>query len=135
MKVTVTAVGIAGRDPELKFAKSGKPWAKFPIAVTERIKENDEWVDGNTTWYDIYSWGSTAESAAEYVEKGKRVIVHGTLKRNDWENDEGVTKTTLEIAADTVGLAPFPPRGGGSRSKGSSKPRSVPRTDVAEPPF
>ena len=116
MRVNVTAQGIVGRDPELTFSKNGKPWVKFPIAVTERIKENNEWKDGNTTWFDVIAWNTTAEAVAEYVSKGNRVVVVGSLKRQDWEARDGTPKVTLEIAAETVGLAPFAPKGGQPRA-------------------
>jgi single-strand DNA-binding protein len=123
MKVTVQALGIMGRDPELKFAKSGKAWAKFPIAVTERKKDGDEWVDGDTAWYDVITFGTMAEQATDNLRKGNRVLVQGTLKRSEWTNDAGETKVSMEITADTVGLVPF--------AKKQTGPRKVARDDVA----
>ncbi len=117
MKVQVTAQGIVGKDPDLKFSKAGRAWCKFPIAVTERKKGQDgQWEDGDTLWLDVISFGSPAEVAADTISKGNRVIVVGSLKRNEWEMQDGTPRVSLEVYADQIGLQPFPNRGGGKRA-------------------
>ena len=51
MNVTVT--GNIGSDPELKFTKTNTPFVSFSLAYTPRQKQGDDWVDGETMWYEI----------------------------------------------------------------------------------
>ena len=132
-RIQITAQGVTGRDPELKFSQRGQAWYRLPIAVTERVKTDDGWEDGDTTWLSVICFGSVAEMVAEYVTKGKRVVVTGSLKTAEWETDEGENRTSLEVRADAVGLAPFPPRGDGGGQK--KEPRKVKRNDMQQPPF
>jgi single-strand DNA-binding protein len=104
-KTFVTIVGNAGDDPELRYTPTGQPMAKVSVAVTPRVKAlNDEWTDGETTWYRVTAWRDMAEHLAESVQKGTRVIVYGSLENRRWEDKEGNTRYSLELNAETIGL-------------------------------
>ena len=49
--MSTVIIGNVGREPELKFLPSGVATAKFSVAVSKRVKQGDQWVDGETTWY------------------------------------------------------------------------------------
>ncbi|MGQ9865869.1 MAG: single-stranded DNA-binding protein [Pseudanabaenaceae cyanobacterium] len=84
----VHLVGRAGRDPELKYFESGAVKGSFSLAVDRNRKA------GETDWFELELWGKTAETAGNYVRKGKQIAVIGSLKFDHW-ND----KTTGEERA------------------------------------
>lgn len=105
MRPTVTMVGRVGADPMLKFTQKGDAWCTFRIAHTARVKNGDEWKDGQTTWVGVSAWRTLAENVAESITKGTSVIVSGRLEQRDWETQDGERRTSYEIVADEVGLA------------------------------
>lgn len=102
--------GHVGQDPDLKFSKSGTAYARFSIAVTERVKEGDEYIDGDTTWFRVTCWKTLAEDVAEQVRKGQHVQVGGRFKLEKWTGDDGVERTDAAIMADWVGVSPRAPK-------------------------
>lgn len=120
--------GNVGKDPELKFTKSGLAVAKFSVAVTERVQQDGEWMDGDTTWFDVTCWRGLAEDVTEGVRKGQRVSVGGRFKLEKWDGDDGVTRTTAAVTADWVGIAPRAPK----ESRGQGGGRAL---QAVEAPF
>ncbi|MGZ4759606.1 MAG: single-stranded DNA-binding protein, partial [Acidimicrobiales bacterium] len=83
---TVSVVGNATRDPELRFTPSGQAIATFGIAVNRswRNKQTNEW-DEAVSFFDVTCWAQMAENVAESVTKGTRVLVTGRLEQRSWE--------------------------------------------------
>lgn len=105
MQSSVTLVGNVTRDPELRYTGSGVAVTGFSIAVNSREKGDDgQWKDGEASYYDVTCWRLLAESVAEAVGKGKRVVVTGKLRQSSWEQD-GAKRSKVEIVADEVGLS------------------------------
>jgi single-strand DNA-binding protein len=103
MQTSVTVVGNATRDPELRYTASGTPVCSFGVAVTAREKQADgSWGDGEASFYDVTCWKMLAESAAEAIGKGDRVVVTGKLRQSSWETD-GQKRSKVEVVADEVG--------------------------------
>ena len=103
--VSINKVILAGnltKDPELRYTNSGIPVATLDIAINERVKKNDEWVDETLFINRITVWRKQAENAAEYLKKGRAVLVEGRLKRNEWETDSGEKRVNLEVVATNV---------------------------------
>ena len=104
MTMQVTLVGNVTRDPELKYTPGGHAVLNFSIADNSRVKdEQGEWVDGNTSFYDITVWRDMAENVAESIQKGTRVIVVGRQEVRDYERKDGTKGRAVEITADEVG--------------------------------
>ena len=102
-KTYVTIVGNLGSDPELRYTPTGQALCVFSVAVTPRFMRNNEWQDGDTTWYRVNAWRDLGENCAESLASGTRVIVCGSLENRPWETKEGETRYSLEITADAVG--------------------------------
>lgn len=98
----ITVVGNVTADPELRFTPAGKAVAGFTVASTPRVKDGDQWVDGETTWLRCSAWEQLAENVAESIQKGTRVIVQGALSSRSYEKD-GQTRTSLELRVDAIG--------------------------------
>ncbi|MDB4767010.1 single-stranded DNA-binding protein, partial [bacterium] len=65
----VVLVGNLTRDVELRFTPQGTAVTDVALAVNERVKRNDQWVD-EVNFFDVTLWGRTAEIAGEYLGKG-----------------------------------------------------------------
>lgn len=107
-KPRVEVEGRVGKDPEIRVTPSGVTFCTFSVANTPRVfdKKKEEWIDGETTWFECVAFRTIGEAIAETIRKGDAVIVVGALALRSWENKEGVTRTSIEIVVDTVGQVP-----------------------------
>ena len=72
-----TIVGNLVEDPELRFTNTGIPVANLRVAVTQRIQQDGEWRDGDTSFLKVNVWRGQAEHLADSLSKGDRVMVTG----------------------------------------------------------
>jgi single-strand DNA-binding protein len=100
---TITIVGNLVADPELRFTASGKAVASLRVAVSERVKDGDQWKDGDSTYWRVSAWDGLAEHIGDSLAKGQRVIVMGRVASRTWETKEGEKREQMEITADAVG--------------------------------
>ena len=77
---SVTLVGRAGRDPEVRYFESGTVVANLTMAVNRRNR-NDE-----PDWFNLEIWGKQAQVAADYVKKGSLIGVTGSFKLDSWKD-------------------------------------------------
>lgn len=100
---TITVVGNLTADPELRFTASGKAVASLNVAESQRVKDGDQWRDGDTTYWRVTAWDGLAEHIGDSLAKGLRVIVTGRVTSRTYETREGEKRTVYEITADAVG--------------------------------
>jgi single-strand DNA-binding protein len=99
---SVTLVGRAGKDTELKYFESGAAKAEVNIAVNRGKNKSGEDL---TDWFKIVFWGRQAEIAGEYVKKGSLIGVDGTIETNNWKDEaSGENRTSYFIKASTLRL-------------------------------
>ncbi|MGC2240268.1 MAG: single-stranded DNA-binding protein [Acidimicrobiia bacterium] len=103
MSNNVTLIGNLVDDPELRFTPSGVAMAKIRLAVNRRWRGSDgEWQE-DTSFFTGTIWREQAESAAESLQKGARVIVTGRLEQRSLETDQGEKRSVVEVAIDEIG--------------------------------
>ena len=109
----VILVGNLTRDPELRYIPSGTAVSDIGLAVNDRVKRGDQWVE-EPVFVDITLWGRTAEIANEYLSKGSPVLVEGRLKLDRWEKD-GQKHSKLKVIGERLQMlgAREAGRGGG----------------------
>lgn len=95
----VTIVGNLGRDPELRYTPQGTPVCSFTIATNERRKDRGGESQDVTTWFRVTLWGRQAETASQYLTKGKPVYIEGRLRVEEWSDRDGKQRYTLEVNA------------------------------------
>src|ERR1700757_3834420 len=139
MTNSVTIVGNLVDEVALRFIPSGAAVAGFTVASSSRVKQGDQWVDGETTFLKCNLWREAAENLAESdLQKGTRLIVTGKLKQKSWEKD-GQKRTSYELDAEEVGVSlKFAQAKVNKRSKGDggAKPAKDPwGTADDSPPF
>jgi single-strand DNA-binding protein len=99
----VMLVGNLTDDPELRFTPNGAAVANFRLAVTPRVRDGDQWKDGETSFFRVNVWRQQAENIAETLQKGTRCIVVGRLRTRSWETPEGEKRSVTEVEADEIG--------------------------------
>jgi single-strand DNA-binding protein len=100
---TVTLVGNLTDDPELRFTPDRAAVASFRLAVTPRIRQGDQWTDGETSFFKVNAWRALGENVTESLTKGARAIVIGRLRLRSWETPEGERRSVVEVEAEEVG--------------------------------
>jgi len=98
----VILIGNLGRDPELRYTKSGQAVANFSLATSERWKDKDGQSQERTEWHRIVTWGKTAELCAQFLSKGEKAYFEGRLQTREYEDKEGIKRNTTEIVAQNV---------------------------------
>ncbi len=119
----VILLGNVGKDPEIKFAATGNAVASFSIATSERFKDkNGEWTD-RTEWHNIVAFGKLAEIIRDYVKKGSKLYVEGSLRTQSWDDKaSGQKRYKTEIVLNDISL--LSGRGEGESGGGGSYSRS-----------
>ena len=99
----VILVGNLGRDPEMRYTQNGVAVCSFSLATSEtyRDRTSGEKVT-QTEWHNIILWRGLAETAEKYLRKGSSVYIDGKIRTRNWEDQQGQTRYTTEIIADTM---------------------------------
>lgn len=120
-------MGNLTRDPELRQTPSGQSVASFAVAT------NRSWQDPQSgdkkdavEFHDVVAWGKLGELVANYLSKGRKVLVVGRLQTRSWEAD-GVKKQRTEIVATDINFL-----GGGSGEGGAPASSSSKKSDDPE---
>jgi len=119
----VMLIGNLGRDPEISYLPSGTAMAKFSLA-TKRRKRNGE--EQPPDWHRITVWSRLAEICAQYLTKGKQVMIEGRIEYGSYDKD-GVKHYTTDIIAENLEMLG---RQGESESREPSRPDVVNEGDI-----
>lgn len=100
----VILVGNLGRDPEVRYLPSGGAVANVTIATSEAWRDkNTGQQQEQTEWHRVVFYGKLAEIAGEYLKKGSKVYVEGSLHTRKWQDKQtGADKYSTEIKANTM---------------------------------
>lgn len=101
----VILLGHLGNDPVIRQTTNGISTASFSIATQE------EWKDKQTgqkvqksEWHSIVVFNKLADICGQYLKKGSRVFIEGSIKTKKWQDKNGVDKYTTEIIANEVNI-------------------------------
>ena len=96
---SVTLVGRAGRDPEVRYFESGTVVANLTMAVNRRNREDEP------DWFNLEIWGKQAQIAADYVKKGSLIGITGSFKIDTWKDkNTGEERKKPVIRVDRLNL-------------------------------
>ena len=111
----VILIGNLGRDPEVRYSNAGAAIANVSIATS------DSWKDKNTgepvektEWHRVVFYRRLAEIVGEYLKKGSKVYVEGSLQTRKWQDKEGQDRYTTEIVANEMQMLDSRQAGGSS---------------------
>lgn len=94
----VILMGNLTRDPEKRYTESGACVVNMGIAVNRRVKKGGDWTE-EASFFDIVVFGKSAENCAQYLSKGRPVLIDGELNQNRWETQDGQKRSKVEIVA------------------------------------
>ena len=103
--VSINRVLIAGtltRDPELRSTASGKDVTSFSLAVNRRWRNREGEQQKDTNFFPVVVWNGTAKTCAQYLAKGKSVMVEGRLQIRSYVSKSGEQKSVSEIIGESV---------------------------------
>lgn len=97
----VIVIGNLTRSPELKYSPSGTAIASFGLAVNRKFKQGEE-LKEEVCFLDVTVFGKQAESAAQYLVKGRPALIEGRLRQERWETEGGEKRNRIVVIAESV---------------------------------
>lgn len=96
-------IGNLGNDPEVRYTPSGSAVATISLATSEtwRDKQSGDLHD-RTEWHRIVFFNRLAEIVGEYLHKGSKIYVEGSLRTRKWQDKNGIDRYTTEIIANEM---------------------------------
>lgn len=115
----VILVGNLGADPEVRYMPNGGAVTNVGIATSETWKDKQTGEPREQTeWHRVVFYRRLAEIAGEYLRKGSKVYVEGSLRTRKWQGQDGQDRYTTEIIANDMQM--LDSRGGGTTSMGEN---------------
>ena len=141
----VILVGNLGADPEVKSFQNGGRIANLRIATSEDWKDRQTGEKKERTeWHRVVCFNRLGEIAGEYVRKGSKVYIEGSLRTRKWQDQQGQDRYTTEIIANELEMldskgagasnASYNDQSEYNKSPTASKAPSA-RQDQSTPPF
>jgi single-strand DNA-binding protein len=108
----VILIGNLGADPETRAMPSGMTVANIRVATSESWKDKQSGESKERTeWHNVAMFGRLGEIAGEYLKKGSKVYIEGSLRTRKWQDKQGQDRYTTEIIANEMQM--LDSRGGG----------------------
>lgn len=99
----VILVGNLGADPETRFMPSGGSVTNVSLATSESWKDKQTGQpQERTEWHRIVFFNRLAEVAGEYLKKGSKVYVEGSIRTRKWQDQSGQDRYTTEIVGNEM---------------------------------
>ena len=96
----VILIGNIGADPEIRYMPSGGAVANLNMATSESWKDKTTGqIQDRTEWHRVVMFNRLAEICGEYLKKGSKLYVEGSLRTRKWQDKEGQDRYTTEIVA------------------------------------
>lgn len=107
----VIALGNLGKDPETRYMPNGDAVTNISIAVSESWKDKQSGqTQERTEWINIVFFKRLAEVAGEYLKKGSKVYVEGSLRTRKWQDQSGNDRWTTEVVATEMQMLDSKPQ-------------------------
>lgn len=99
----VILLGNVGTNPEKKVLPSGNPVTTLSLATTEswKDKQTGERQD-KTEWHRVVCFNKLAEIAGDYIRKGSKIYVEGSIRTRKWQDQQGQDRYSTEIIANDI---------------------------------
>lgn len=99
----VTLIGNAGQDPEMRFMPQGGAVTNISIATSETWKDKQTGQpQERTEWHRVVFFNKLAEIAGEYLKKGSKIYIEGSLRTRKWTDSNNIERYTTEIVASEM---------------------------------
>lgn len=129
----VILVGNLGNDPEVRYAQGGACISNFSVATSEQWKDKQTGQpQERTEWHRCVAFNRVGEIVGEYLRKGSKVYVEGSLRTRKWQDQSGQDKYTTEIVVSEMQM--LDSREGGQPPAPERQSARPPATPPAAPP-
>lgn len=95
-------IGHLGRDPEMRYTPTGVPVTSFSVATTRKWTNANGEQQEKTTWFRVTAWRKLGELSAQYLKKGRLVLVEGDIDASAYTDREGSARASLELTATNI---------------------------------
>jgi single-strand DNA-binding protein len=127
----VILMGNLTRDPETRTTTSGQNVTNFSLAVSRSWKGQDGQQQEQTSFINCVAWGKTGEIIAQYVQKGRPLLVSGRLDQRSWDDKEtGQKRSTVEVVVEDFNFVGDGGNAGARGDSSSSSPSNNNNKDV-----
>ncbi len=118
----VILIGNLGQDPEVRYTPGGSAVANVSVATSTswRDKTSGETQD-RTEWHRVVFFNRLAEIVGEYLRKGARVYIEGSLRTRKWQDKSGADRYTTEIIANEMQMLDSRNSGNGDFNRGENE--------------
>lgn len=106
---TIIIAGNVGADPSMRYTPAGQPVTSFSVATNRQYTGANGETVKETVWFRITAWGKTGEICNQYVKKGSKVLIEGTLRPDPatgspkvYDKGDGSKGSSYEVTAQTV---------------------------------
>jgi len=124
----IVLVGRLVADPELRQTQSGVPVTSFRIAV-DRPKSRDG--ERQTDFFGVSIWRQRAERAAEFLQKGRLVLISGRVQIREYTDRDNNKRTAVDVVADDFQMLDSRPTGEGAAQR-SAPSAAAPNAELPE---
>jgi single-strand DNA-binding protein len=101
----VILIGNLGRDPEMRYTPSGSPVTNFSMAVSRVWKTPEGENREETDWFNVSCWDRLAETANNYLSKGRQVYIEGRVRGRQYDDrNTGEKRFSLDVHATNLVL-------------------------------
>ncbi|MFY7697695.1 MAG: single-stranded DNA-binding protein [Legionella sp.] len=99
----VILVGNVGTDPDVRYLPNGNAATTLSIATSESWKDKQTGEkQERTEWHRVVCFNRLGEIAGEYVRKGSKLYVEGSLRTRKWQDQQGQDRYTTEVIATDI---------------------------------
>jgi single-strand DNA-binding protein len=126
----VVLMGNLTRDPETRTTSGGQSVTSFSLAVNRSWRGADGQQQEAVSYIDCTAWGKTGEIIAQYMGKGRALLVSGRLDQRSWDDkDSGQKRSKVEVVVEDFNFVD----GGQGGGEGNSAPRSSSSSSSKKP--
>ena len=127
----VILVGNLGQDPETRYLPSGGAVTNVTLATSETWKDKTSGQQQERTeWHRVVFFNRLGEIAGEYLRKGSKVYVEGSLRTRKWQGKDGQDRYTTEIVASEMQM--LDSRGAGDSAGGGQYQQQAPQQSAPQ---
>ena len=128
----VILMGNLTRDPEVRTTPGGQSVANFSLAVNRTWRDANGQTQDSVSYIDCVAWGKAGEIIAQYMQKGRALLVSGRLDQRSWDDKEsGAKRSKVEVVVEDFN---FVDGGSGGTGGGDTAPRNSGSTSKASEP-
>ena len=138
----VVLMGNLTRDPETRTTPNGQSVTQFGLAINRSWRGADGQQQEAVSFIDCVAWGKAGEIIAQYMQKGRALLVSGRLDQRSWDDKEsGQKRSKVEVVVEDFNFVDGgqggdnSSRGSTSSSAGSKKSAPAPEADVDDQPI